>query len=348
MTPIEACERGLVPDWLARAGIRRLIGRRLSREGGRNAEEGHEHFRDMISALSSGPIAESTGKANEQHYELPPRFFEKVLGTQRKYSAAWWPDGVEDLDAAEAAMLQLSCDRAELLDGQRVLELGCGWGALTLWMASHYPSSRIAAVSNSNRQREYIMYQARERGLPNVEVITADMNDFDTELRFDRVVSLEMFEHMRNYRALMDRIAGWLEPDGRLFVHIFCHREFAYPFQDEGQYDWMARNFFTGGIMPAADTLLYFQKNLVLEEDWRLSGRHYERTANAWLASMDRSRDEIMPILEQVYGKRDAAQWFQRWRMFFMACAELFGYRDGNEWLVAHYRFAPRHGSTPA
>jgi cyclopropane-fatty-acyl-phospholipid synthase len=348
MTPIEACERGLVPDWLVRAGIRRLIGRRLAREGGRDAENAHAHFRDMIAALASGPIAESTEKANDQHYELPPRFFEMILGTQRKYSAAWWPDGIGDLDAAEAAMLQLSCDRAKLANGQRILELGCGWGALTLWMASHYPSSRIAAVSNSNRQREYIMDQARERGLPNVEVITADINDFDTELRFDRVVSLEMFEHMRNYRALMDRIAGWLEPDGRLFVHIFCHREFSYPFQDEGQYDWMARNFFTGGIMPAADTLLYFQENLILEEDWRFSGKHYEQTANAWLASMDRHRDEIMPIMEQVYGKRAAALWFQRWRMFFMACAELFGYRDGNEWLVAHYRFAPRHGSTPA
>lgn len=344
MTPIEACEKGLVPDALIRAGIRRLLARRLQREYAGGVEARHERFRYRLGELATGPIAESTKEANEQHYELPPAFFDLVLGRHRKYSAGYWPEGIDNLDDAEAAMLALTCERAELTDGQRVLELGCGWGALTLWMASRYPSSRIAAVSNSASQRQYIMDQARDRGLPNVEVITADINDFDTELRFDRVVSLEMFEHMRNYRALMAKIAGWLDPDGRLFVHIFCHREVMYPFQDEGRYDWMARHFFTGGVMPASDTLLYFQDDLVLEADWLCPGTHYERTANAWVHRMDGNRQAIMSILSQVYGKRHARIWFQRWRMFFMACAELFGYRSGGEWLVAHYRFAPRPG----
>lgn len=342
MTVIDLCERGLVPDALLRMGIRRLLRQRLERESAGDAEVRHERFRAMLDGLRSGCIAEDTDKANEQHYELPPAFFERVLGRHRKYSCAYWPGGITDLDDAEEAMLRLSAERARLGDGQRILELGCGWGAMTLWMAREFPSSRISAVSNSASQRRFIMDQARELGLPNVEVITADINDFDTEVRFDRIVSLEMFEHMRNYRELMRRIAGWLEPDGRLFVHVFCHASLMYPFQPEGTYDWMARHFFTGGIMPAADTLHYFQDDLVLEDDWRVPGDHYRRTSEAWLERLDLAREQILPILENVYGRGRARLWLQRWRMFFMACAELFGYRGGDEWLVSHYRFAKR------
>jgi cyclopropane-fatty-acyl-phospholipid synthase len=244
-----------------------------------------------------------------------------------------------DLDAAEAAMLRLSCERAELADGQRILELGCGWGSLTLWMAAHYPHSRITAVSNSASQREFILATARERGLGNVEVITADANFFSTTERFDRVVSIEMFEHMRNYATLLERIAGWLRPGGKLFVHIFCHRTLMYPFTTGDSFDWMAKYFFSGGLMPAEHTLLYFQEHLRIEEQWRVPGTHYERTSNDWLARQDRNREAVMAVLTEAYGAGEARLWFNRWRMFFMAVAELFGYAGGTEWFVAHYRF---------
>jgi cyclopropane-fatty-acyl-phospholipid synthase len=236
-------------------------------------------------------------------------------------------------------MLELSCARAELEDGQHILELGCGWGSLTLWMARHYPRASITAVSNSASQREYILGRCRQEGLQNVEVITADANHFSTDKRFDRVVSVEMFEHMRNYAVLLRRISGWLRPGGKLFVHIFCHRNLMYPFTTEGEYDWMGRYFFTGGLMPAESTLLYFQEDLKIEHQWRVSGQHYEKTSNAWLDRLDANRATVLPVLASVYGEADAERWLQRWRMFFMAVAELFGYRDGTEWLVAHYRF---------
>jgi len=345
MNPIELSERGLVPDFVLRAGIRRLIAKRLERESRDGPDAIGERKRELIASLAEGPIAEDADKANEQHYELPAIFFDKVLGKHRKYSCGLWRDKGVNIDDSEADMLRLTCERADLRDGQRILELGCGWGSLTLWMASHYPSSRVAAVSNSASQRQYIMERARDLGLPNVEVVTADINDFHTDMRFDRIVSVEMFEHMRNYGELMSRIAGWLDSDGKLFVHVFCHRQLAYPFQVEGEYDWMARHFFTGGIMPSADTLLHFQQNLVLEDTWLVSGEHYRDTSNAWLSRMDSNKRDIMPIFERVYGKKQAARWFQRWRMFFMACAELFGFRKGTEWMVAHYRFSHRSGS---
>jgi cyclopropane-fatty-acyl-phospholipid synthase len=236
-------------------------------------------------------------------------------------------------------MLAVTAERAGLADGQDVLELGCGWGSLTLWMAEHYPASRITAVSNSRTQREFILARAAERGLRNVEVITADANVFATERRFDRVVSVEMFEHMRNYAVLMERISTWLRPGGKLFVHIFCHRSLMYPFTTDREDDWMGRYFFTGGLMPAESTLLYFQDHLRLEEQWRVSGVHYEKTSNAWLANMDARRDAVLQVLRGAYGA-EAERWFHRWRMFFMACAELFGFDGGTQWWVAHYRFA--------
>ena len=339
---IDLCERGLVPDSLTRYGIRRLCAQRLRDEHGADAVAAWEQFRRRLEELRRSPVAIETEAANQQHYEVPARFFELCLGKRLKYSSCYYPRGDETLDQAEEAMLALYGERAELADGQRILELGCGWGSLTLWMAERYPGARITGVSNSHGQREHILGQARARGLGNVEILTCDVNRLALDRRFDRVVSIEMFEHMRNYDSLLRSIAGWMEDDARLFVHIFCHRELMYPFETEGDDNWMGRHFFTGGLMPAADTLLHFQADLALKQQWRLSGTHYEKTANHWLANQDAHRDEVLRVLESAYGAREAGRWHQRWRMFWMACAELFGYRDGNEWLVGHYLFARR------
>lgn len=336
------CERGLLPDWLIRAGIRRLCAQRLAEEGAGDASVAWSRFQRCLDDLRNSPVAIHTDAANAQHYELPPKFFELCLGKRLKYSSCYFPSGGETLDEAEEAMLALYGERAQLADGQDVLELGCGWGSLTLWMAQNYPRSRITAVSNSKPQREFILARCRELRLSNVEVITQDVNRLQLEAaRFDRCVSIEMFEHMRNYATLFARIAAWLRASGKLFVHIFCHRELMYPFETEGDGNWMGRHFFTGGLMPSADTLLWFQQDLAIERQWRLSGSHYERTANAWLANQDRHRAEVLQVLGPTYGEQ-AHIWHQRWRMFWMACAELFGYSGGNEWLVAHFLFAKR------
>lgn len=335
------CERGRIPDALTRFGIRRLCAERLREEHAGELERAHARFRDVLAGLRLSPIAIHTEAANAQHYELPPAFFQAVLGKRLKYSACLYPEGHETLDQAEECMLACYGERAELEDGQQILELGCGWGSLTLWMAERYRRSRITAVSNSSAQREFILARAAERGLGNLEVLTCDVNHLELEAgRFDRCVSIEMFEHMRNYEQLMARIASWLRPGGKLFVHIFCHRELMYPFETAGGNDWMGRHFFTGGLMPAFDTLLYFQEQLRIEEQWRLSGRHYRQTAEHWLQNLDRNRSALRSLFEQVYGRDQADLWVQRWRMFFLACAELFGYAGGNEWGVGHYRFS--------
>jgi cyclopropane-fatty-acyl-phospholipid synthase len=339
MSLIELAERGLLPDALVRHGIRRLCAQRLRGEHAGDIERADARARMLLLQLRESAIAIETEAANAQHYEVPSRFFELCLGKCLKYSSCYYPQGNETLDQAEAAMLALYGERAELADGQRILELGCGWGSLTLWMAERYPNATITGVSNSSGQRRHILAQAQARGLHNIEILTRDVNTLALEHRFDRVVSIEMFEHVRNHAALLQRIAGWLEDDGKLFVHIFCHRTLLYPFEDEGQDDWMARHFFTGGLMPAADTLLHLQRDLQLEQRWLLSGTHYQRSANHWLQNQDARRDEVLAVLRDAYGPEDAARWAQRWRMFWMACAELFGYRDGNEWGVAHYRF---------
>ncbi len=343
MSLIDLCERGLVPDALTRLGIRRLCAQRLREEHDGDAVAAWARFRELLDGLRQSPLAIETEAANRQHYEVPARFFELSLGKRLKYSSCYYPTGRETLDQAEEAMLTLYGERAELADGMRILELGCGWGSLTLWMAERFPNARILGVSNSASQREHILGQCAKRGLNNVEILTRDVNVLDLgERRFDRVVSVEMFEHVRNYRVLFERISGWLDPGGKLFCHVFCHRELMYPFETEGEDNWMGRYFFTGGLMPAADTFLHFQEHLRLEEQWRLSGTHYERTSNHWLENQDRHADEILRLFEDVYGKVEAKVWAQRWRMFWMACAELFGYAGGNEWLVAHYRFQKR------
>ena len=341
MSLIDLCERGLVPDVLTRSGIRRLCAQRLREEGAGDVEAADRRFRRLLDELRQSPIAIQTAAANEQHYEVPTRFFELCLGKRLKYSSCFYATGREDLDEAEEAMLALYGERAGLADGQAILELGCGWGSLTLWMAQRYPQARITGVSNSRTQREHILAEAARRGLGNVEILTCDVNRLELPAdRFDRVVSIEMFEHMRNYQHLLGKVAGWLVADGKLFVHIFCHRSLMYPFETEGGDNWMGKYFFTGGLMPSADTLLHFQQHLSIEQRWLLPGTHYQRTANHWLENQDRHRDEVMSVLATAYGAQDAARWNQRWRMFWMACAELFGYEGGNQWLVAHYLFS--------
>ncbi len=336
-TAIDWMERGRVPDAAVRAGIRRLCAQRRARATAGGCEERLERQQAFIRDMDAGPIAPVPDKANEQHYELPAPFFRQVLGHRLKYSGCRFDGASHDLDAAEDAALAATCRHAGLADGQRVLELGCGWGSLTLWMAAAYPSSRITAVSNSAPQRAFIEARAAERGLGNVRVVTADMNDYaPDDGPFDRAVSIEMFEHMRNWRRLLERIAGWLRPGGRLLVHVFCHRDSTYAFQPEGAANWMGRHFFTGGIMPADGLMLEFQDHLRHRGQWRWNGCHYMQTANAWLANLDARAATVMPVLEDTYG-RDAERWHQRWRVFFMACAELFGLRGGDEWWVVHH-----------
>ena len=328
---INLAERGLVPLPALRIGIRRLLAKRL-------LEAAQDPNVSAFSAhLKESAIAVLPEKANEQHYEVPADFFELTLGPNLKYSSAYWPEGTASLSEAEEAMLRLTVQRADLADGQEILELGCGWGSLTLHMAQRFPNANITAVSNSAPQRRFIEARAPQ----NVRVITADMNELQLEKRFDRVVSVEMFEHMRNYRDLLHRICGWMKPDARLFVHVFCHRDYAYPFETEGDDNWMGRYFFTGGIMPSFDLFEHFDNDLFIEKDWRVSGTHYERTARAWRENLEKQRDPVMTVLKQSYGA-EADRWFHRWRLFFLACEELFGYRGGSEWLVAHYLFAPR------
>lgn len=338
---IELAEKGIIPDYFIRQGIVRNCENRLNNENVSNTEKVSSKKQIWIEQMKKSPIALVPEKANEQHYEVPPAFFENVLGKHLKYSSGYWPDGVNSLDESEESMLELSFERAQLADGDSILELGCGWGSLTCYMASKLPNSKITAVSNSKDQKEHILNRCKNQGLDNIEVITADMNDFDTENKYDRVVSIEMFEHMRNYKKLLSKISSWLHDDGKLFIHIFTHQSVVYPFENQGEADWMAREFFSGGMMPSHDLLLHFQDDLIIDDVWSMSGTHYEKTSLAWVNKMDANKDSIMKIFLKTYGD-DAKLWFQRWRIFFMSCEKLFGYNNGSEWGVSHYRFSKR------
>ncbi|QRR33849.1 class I SAM-dependent methyltransferase [Hydrogenophaga sp. YM1] len=343
---LQWAERGWLPEPALRLGIRRLLRERLDETRHQDPEGAAALTQAFLASLRAAPLALHTDKANEQHYELPPALFEAMLGPQRKYSCCWWPEGVSSLEAAEEAALAETAARAGLADGQRILELGCGWGSLSLWMAAHYPNASILAVSNSASQRAFIEAQARARGLGNLRVLTCDFNAFGEDGahdgQFDRVVSVEMFEHLRNWPQAFAKVARWLRDDGRFFMHVFVHREAPYAFEARDASDWMSRHFFSGGMMPSDDLALLCQDDLALLERWRWDGRHYARTAAAWLERLDAHREALRPVFESVYGARQAPMWWQRWRLFLLSVEELFGYDQGQQWWVSHYLFAPR------
>jgi len=329
-------ERAPLPDAVTRTAIKFLVGRtqRLLSAAPRDAD------RRFAAAMAPYPIALNTAEANAQHYELPPEFFALVLGPKRKYSSCPYEDGADTLSAAEECALEVSAEHAALADGQRILELGCGWGSLSLWMARHYPAARITSVSNSHSQRAFIAGQAKAEGLANLTVVNADMNAFKPDGRFDRVVSVEMFEHMANWRPLLERMRDCLEPDGRMFMHVFANRHASYRFSAEDKEDWIAQHYFTGGIMPSRGLVRQFPDLFSVDAEWWWNGRHYQRTAQDWLVNFDRNSDAVFEVLKRVYG-RDAKLWQRRWRLFFLATAGLFGHAGGEEWGVSHYRLAP-------
>lgn len=334
-------ERDLIPDFLIRMAIRKNCKKRLRDESVGDLEKQQQKLMTLIDELRGSAVAVQTQAANEQHYEVPTRFFQLALGKHLKYSSGYWEQGAT-LDQSEEAMLELTCLRAELKNGQVILECGCGWGSLSLFMAGKYPNSRITAVSNSKTQKNFIDSEASRRGLANLMVITADMNVFQAEDKFDRIISVEMFEHMRNYQTLMHRLAGFLQPGGKMFIHIFAHKSLSYLYEVKDESDWMSKYFFTGGIMPSDHLLLYFADDFKIEKHWRVSGSHYQKTAEAWLTNMDRNKVEVLRLFSATYGEQDKIKWWVYWRIFFMACAELWGYRRGEEWFVSHYLFQKR------
>lgn len=335
---INWAERGWVPDSILRFGIRHLLKQRLQQVGADDTKKANANLEEFAAQLRHVPMVVASEDANIQHYEVATEFFQIVLGKHLKYSSGYWPEGVDSLNAAEEAMLELTVQRADVQDGQRILELGCGWGSLTVWMATHFPHSYITAISNSASQKVFIEKRCRERNLRNVRVLTANVSECDFHERFDRILSVEMFEHVRNHRQLLANIANWLSPAGKLFVHIFCHKDSAYLFEVDDEADWMARNFFRGGMMPAEGLLGHFDEHLAIEEQWRINGQHYARTCEAWLKNLDQHREAARQLFA---GAPMPEIQLQRWRMFFMACAELFAFRQGTEWGVAHYLLTP-------
>ena len=334
-------EKNLIPDFLLRIGIRNLLKQRLVEEKA-NTEAQQKYLMHLIDELKKSPIAIDTDAANQQHYEVPTQFYRYCLGKHLKYSCGYWNEGVTDINTSEKDMLELTCQRAELTSHQHVLELGCGWGSLSLFMAKKFPQSYFTVVSNSRTQKIYIDEQAAQRKINNLTVITANINDLVVDEKYDRVVSVEMFEHMRNYEKLMHKVSTFLKPDGKLFVHIFTHKELAYKFDVKDESDWMSKYFFTGGIMPSDDLLLYFNEHLVIQKHWHVSGTHYSKTSEAWLKNMDIHKTEIMPLFKETYGEQQALKWWVYWRIFYMACAELWAYNKGEEWIVSHYLFTKK------
>lgn len=338
----EALATDLVPEWIIRQGIRNMLAQKVRAETKSTPELQRKAVLDFVEELKESPIAICTDAANRQHYELPAKFFETVLGPRLKYSSALWSDKTQNLAEAEIDMLDLYCQNGLLEDGQTILDLGCGWGSLSLYLAEKFPNANIVAVSNSRTQRQFICEKLSLRGLSNVTVLTENIANFDTDLRFDRIVSIEMFEHLKNYQKLFANVSQWLKPEGKLFVHIFTHKQFAYHYEDKDGTDWLTRHFFEGGTMPSEDLFHHFQDDLKIVQQWSLPGTHYQKTAEAWLETMKNQRSEIMKMMEETYGQRDAVRWWSYWKLFFLACAELWGYKNGTEWTVSHYLFEKR------
>ena len=331
---IELAERRIMPDALVRKGIRRMLRERLREEQEKLA--GADRKQLLEDLFATGPIAVETAAANQQHYEVPPAFYEQMLGSHLKYSSCLWPEGCKSLDEAEQNMLAATCARAQIKDGQQILELGCGWGSLTLWMAKCFPAASIMAVSNSHSQREYIQRQALDRNLNNLEVRVCNVAELTLQQQFDRIVSVEMFEHMRNWQKLLTNVASWLRTGGKLFLHTFCHRELFYPFTVEGRADWMTKHFFSGGVMPSYDLLETIAIPLKVEQQWPVNGMHYAKTCQAWLENLDRNAEQIRSMFAGQLGKSSAQRQLARWRMFVMACEELFAFHEGQQWYVSH------------
>ena len=332
ISAIDAAEKGWLPDSIIRYGIRRLLVKRLVKE-----QSKENNYENIAEAMSEGPLALETNLANDQHYEVPSSFFEIMLGEALKYSCGSFEGGEKDINSAEQSMLEKTIERAGIAEGMNILELGCGWGSLTFAMTRKFPSSRIMAVSNSNEQREFIEKKARDHRISNIAVLTCDMNNFTTEEKFDRIVSIEMFEHMRNYALLFERISSWLSGQGRLFFHIFCHKNTPYFFQDESKEDWMAKHFFSGGVMPAFDLPTKFESHLSVISQWQVNGFNYARTLRAWLERIDSNKNAVISALSAGSNPTNPTIQFQRWRLFLMACEELFAYNGGEDWFVGHY-----------
>ncbi|MAJ29411.1 SAM-dependent methyltransferase [bacterium TMED181] len=334
---IELAELGFFPDQIIRYGVHGLVKERLE-ESNELASGNHATVLErFVDSLRDAPIAEVPNLANDQHYEVPANFFGHVLGKHRKYSSCYYENPQDSLDQAEAAMLRLTCERAQIEDGMRILELGCGWGSLSLWLAEQYPNANILSVSNSTSQKAWIDAQAEDRGLGNLQVQTCDMNNFEPEGEYDRVISVEMFEHMKNWELLISKLDRVMSSEAKLFLHVFSHRIHAYHFVKENDDEWMARHFFSGGMMPSHQIFDRLQVPLQLDSSWFVNGTHYQRTSDHWLENLNRQKSEIMPILESTYGYREARRWFHRWRIFFIACSELFGYQNGEQWGVSHF-----------
>ncbi|HOY69043.1 MAG TPA: class I SAM-dependent methyltransferase [Candidatus Ozemobacteraceae bacterium] len=335
-------ETGFMPDILVRLGLRTLNWAKLYREHRGDLESRSETFRTLLSRLKLSPIAVSEEQNRRNHFEVPPEFFGCVLGTRLRFTCCYFPFGSESLDDAEESMLRLTAERARLANGQKILDLSCGWGDLTLWMAERFPDAQITAVTRSVAQCRHVTRLARQRDLRNVEVTTSDIAHYCSPRKFDRIIATETLERCRNYQELMHRIAGWLEKDGLFFVQMFMHRELAYVYDSISDDDWMGKRFFTGGLMPSDDLLLHFQDEMAITDHWRLSGRHYAMTAEHWLQRLDAARAELLPLLEETYGKTRGMLWFRRWRVFFLSIAEMFDCWGGEEWGVSQYLFRKR------
>ncbi|KAL6212260.1 hypothetical protein ACLB2K_017481 [Fragaria x ananassa] len=336
---LASLERNLLPDAVIRRFTRLLLASRLRSGYQPSSELQLSQLLQFVKCLKDMPIAIKTDDAKAQHYEVPTSFFKMVLGNNFKYSCCYFTDKSSSLEDAEKAMLEMYCERSQIKDGDSVLDVGCGWGSLSLYIAEKYKNCKVTGICNSTTQKAFIEELCRNRQLENVEIIVADISTFEMEASYDRIFSIEMFEHMKNYKDLLKKISGWMKQDGLLFVHHFCHKAFAYHFEDKSDDDWITRYFFSGGTMPSANLLLYFQDDVSVVDHWLVNGKHYAQTSEEWLKRMDHNSAAIKPIMESTYGKDSAVKWTVYWRSFFIAVAELFGYNNGEEWMVALFLF---------